>query len=372
MKRLLMVLLIAAGMLFLSPVAQAKGADAFDNSIEEIKDSVDPDTFSRMERLGLSDADVATVADLSLTDSLDLIGEMLADYASAPAASCALLIAVVLLSSLLESYTFSLRYADTKDVMGAVSSLLVITTLVTPILRLIQTAADTIKGASSLMLLYVPVMIGIMAFGGHIISSGGYYATVMAASQGISQLSSSFFAPLMNIFLALSVSSAVSDRIKLSGICEITAKVLKWTLTLAMTLFTAILSIQGVAANAADSVASKTVRFALSSFIPIVGGSVSEAYKSIEGSVNLLRSGIGVFVIIAVILTFLPLIIQILLWQLSALAAKTVSETFGVTSVVTILSSVSSVLSVLLALIAAVTAVFLISSGVLISVGGSS
>ena len=87
MKKLLMVLLITAGMLFLSPVAQAKGTDAFDNSIEEIKSNVDPDTFERMERLGLSDTDVASVADLSLSDSLDLIGEMLADYASAPAAS---------------------------------------------------------------------------------------------------------------------------------------------------------------------------------------------------------------------------------------------------------------------------------------------
>ncbi len=284
--------------------------------------------------------------------------------------SGALMLAVILLSALLEGYTYSLRYADTRDVMNTVCSLSIITVLVAPVTGLIQTAVDNIRGASSLMLLYVPLTVGILLFSGHIVQSGGYYATVMTACEGIAQLSTAFFLPLMNIYLALSVSSAVSERVKLNGICDLLSKLMKWTLTFSMTLFTAVLSIQGFAANAADSVASKAMRFTLSSFIPVVGASVSDAYKAIQGSVDLLRSGVGIFVIIALVLTFLPVIIRILLWQLSVLLAKTAAEAFGVNTAVSTLNSVSSVLSVLLAVIAAVLSVFLISTGVLLTIGG--
>lgn len=369
-KTILWILLLSAILILFPAPAESAELNQFNNSIEEIKSSIDSDTRERMEQLGVSEPDPLKAADISVSDSLGLIGNMIADAAKGPLSACVLLIAVILLASLLESYTYSLRYVDTKDVMNVVTSLMVITALVTPVSDLIQSAMDTVKGTASLMLLYAPVMVGILSFSGHVVRSGGYYATVMAASQGVAQLSSAFFAPLLHLFLALSVSSAVSERVKLSGICELLAKLFKWTLTFAMTLFTAILSIQGFAADAADSVASKAVRFTLSSFIPVVGASVSEAYKTIRGSVDLLRSGIGIFVIIAVILTFLPVILRVLLWQLSVMAAKTVAETFDVRSTVTVLGSVSSVLSVLLAVIVTVTTVFLVSSGVLIAAGG--
>ncbi len=371
MKRAIILLLPTLLLFcFFSPSVKAEEPELFDNSIEEIKNGVSDDTRQEMERLGIDDADVTQLSDLSLSKSMSLIGDLIARSASRPMASLVLLAAVILLASLLESYTFSLRYVDTKDVMNAVTSLMVVAALVTPIGGLIESAADAVRGAASLMLIYAPVMVGIMVFSGHVVRSGGYYATVMTACQGIAQLSSKVIAPLLHIFLALSVSSAISERVKLSGLCELIAKLTKWMLTFAMTLFTAILSIQGIAANAADSIASKAVRFTLNSLIPVVGASISEAYSAVNSSVNLLRSGLGVFVIVALILSFLPLIVQILLWQLSILAAKTVAETFGISSVGTVLNAVSVVLSVLTAVMISLASVFLISSGVMISVGG--
>lgn len=357
--------------LLLSISAGAEDIDRFDNSVRELEDSLSEEVKERMAALGYSDSNIGNVSELNLGNTLDMISDVVADSAAKPLASAALMFAVILLSSLLESYTFSLRYVDTKDVMNVVTSLMLLTALVAPITELIKTALDTVKGTASLMLLYIPLMVGIMAFSGHIVQSAGYYATVMAASQGIAQLSSVFLAPLLNIYLAISVSSSLSERIKLSGICEMIAKVIKWALTFAMTIFTAILSVQGFAAGAADSAASKAVRFTLSSFIPVVGASVSEAYRAIGGSLNLLRSGLGVFVIIAMLVTFLPLIMQMLLWQLSAMLTKTVAETFGVNSAVSVLASISTVLSVLTAVIVTIMSVFLISTGALLAIGGA-
>lgn len=372
MKRVACIIVFMTAFMVLYPLrAGAEPIESLNSAASELTECVDDEVRETMERLGCGDIDVARASSISVSDSLAMIGEMIASAAAGPMSSCAILIAVIVLSSLLESYSFSLRYVDTKDVMNVVSSLLIISTLVAPLTTLIRSSLDTVKGTASLMLVYIPIMIGITAFSGHVVSSGGYFATVMTACQGIAQLSSVLFAPLLNIFLALSVSSSISERVRLNGICELISKLIKWSLTFAMTIFTAILSIQSFAANAADSVASRAVRFTLSSFIPVIGSSVSEAYKAINSSVNLLRSGVGVFVIIAVIIAFLPHIISIILWQISVNIAKTVAETFCVNSTVTVLTSISSVLSVLTAVIACLCSVFLISTGVLMTAGGA-
>ena len=373
MKRFIFLfVLITALMLLFSPHTGAESIESLSDAAASLDDILSDEVKDRMEQLGCNGIESDRVSGIYISDALGMIGEMFSSAAAGPASSCIILISVIVLSSLLESYTFSLRYVDTKDVMNVVSSLLIISTLVVPLTELIQSSLDTVRGAASLMLAYVPIMIGVMAFSGHIVSSGGYYATVMTASQGLAQLSTVFFSPLLHMLLALSVTSAISERVRLSGICELLSKLMKWSLTFAMTIFTAILSIQGFAAGAADSAASKAMRFALSSFIPVIGSSVSEAYRTIQGSVNLLRSGMGIFVIIAVIVAFLPHIIRIVLWQLSVNVAKTVAETFGVNSTVTVLSSISSVLSVLTAVIVCLCSVFLISTGVLMAVGGAS
>ena len=350
--------------------AGAEEIHSFDHSIEELKGAVDADTRDRMAQLGLDSTDIAALSGITLNDSLAAIGEMTASAAKAPLSACMLLIAVILLAALLEGYSYSLRYADTRDVMNAVTSLTVIATVVTPAAQLIGDSLEAARTAAGIMLVYAPLMMGVAAFTGHVFRSTGCYATVLAASEGVARLSSDVPAPLLHCFLALSVSSAITDRIRLNSLCELIGRVMKWSLTCIMTVYTAVLSLHGFAANAVDSVASKTVRFTLSSFIPIVGASITEAYRTVGSSVALLRSGIGVFAVAAVILTFLPLILRIVLWQLAVQTAKTVAEIFGVTSAAATLNALSTVLSVLIALVAVIAAVLLISTGALIAVGG--
>ena len=222
------------------------------------------------------------------------------------------------------------------------------------------------------MLIFVPVLIGIYSFSGHIAGAGAYSVTVMTACQLISQLSSRWLAPLLSSFLALSITSGISLRIKLRSLCDMLYRFIKWVLVFTMSLFTAVLSLQSAVSGAADTLANRAVRLTLSSLIPIVGSAVSEAYKTINGSVNVLRSGIGIFAVIAVMVTFIPVILRAALWLLSINASKCVAEVLGVEGPAELLSSVGSALSLVIALSVCVMTVFIISASVLMNIGGAS
>ena len=67
------------------------------------------------------------------------------------------------------------------------------------------------------------------------------------------------------------------------------------------------------------------VKFAAGSWIPVVGGSVAELFRSIGAGIGYLRSAVGISGIFLVLLVLLPTLVELFLmrltWQLSASAA---------------------------------------------------
>ena len=174
------------------------------------------------------------------------------------------------------------------------------------------------------------------------------------------------------MFLGLSVSGGLSPDINLSGFTSFISKAFKWLLAFVMMIFTSVLGIKQVVTNSLDNVSGRTVRFALSSFVPVVGSALSEAYRTVSGSISLLKSGLGVFVIIAVAVTFLPVLVNCLLWSLALKTGKATAEVLGLGQSAVLLDGISSVFSVIIAVILCVAAVFIISAAMVFMIGGAS
>ena len=101
--------------------------------------------------------------------------------------------------------------------------------------------------------------------------------------------------------------------------------------------------------------------------MPIVGGALSDAYSSIIGSVALLKSTVGVFGVIAVVLMDLPVLqltARILLLKLLGV----LSSSMGDDASGEVLETLSSALTVINAAIIFTAALFIISTGIVISV----
>ena len=105
--------------------------------------------------------------------------------------------------------------------------------------------------------------------------------------------------------------------------------------------------------------------------MPVVGSALSEAYKTVQSSIGLLRSGVGVFALLAVIAVFMPVVIKCLWWLLVLWLSKSAGELMGLKEPCFLLESVSSVFSVILAITLSVCAVFVISTAALFILGGS-
>ena len=119
-----------------------------------------------------------------------------------------------------------------------------------------------------------------------------------------------------------------------------------------MLLLCGVLGLQTTLAKGSDGLAMRTVRFAAGSFLPVVGGSVSEALRTVAGSVSFLRSVAGTAAILVLLFAFLPVFLSVLLNRIVFLLGGSLAKMLGCDGEERLLSELSSVYGYFLAVIA--------------------
>ena len=107
----------------------------------------------------------------------------------------------------------------------------------------------------------------------------------------------------------------------------------------------------------------------ISSFVPVVGGALSDAYNSVFGCLGVVKNTVGVFGIIAIAVTFLPVVLELILMMASLWGAAAIGEVFGREKEVSILKAASSALTVMLGVILCYGLMIIVSITVMLMLG---
>ena len=84
-----------------------------------------------------------------------------------------------------------------------------------------------------------------------------------------------------------------------------------WIQGVMITIFVTLLTIRSIAGSTMDEVTAKTAKFAVDTFIPVVGKTLSDAVTTVAGYTVLLKNSIGTLGLIIVILIMITPIIKL-------------------------------------------------------------
>lgn len=339
---------------------------------QSLYDSLSDEAKKSLSNLGVDSVNPDFINNLTFDKIISEILLNAAKVSQNPLKSMLSVIAIMLLGSMLSGLKNSLNNSKMQQVIDVVSTLCITSALVIPVSNIIINTTNTVLAASNFMLAYIPIMVVVMVSSGRAVSGSSYYSMMVMAGQAVSQIASKIIAPLLNSFLGISIAASVSPNVNLSGITSFISKIIKWLLGFIMTMFTALLSFRQLITTSIDNVSTRAVRFTLTSLVPVVGSALSDAYKTIQSSVNLIKSGLGVFVIIAIAVVFLPIILECLIWILTIGVSKSVGEILCLNQPCKVLESVSTVITTLLAIVFCIMAVFIISTAIVLLMGGAS
>ena len=220
------------------------------------------------------------------------------------------------------------------------------------------------------------------ALGAFSLGASGVYTTLFASAGALSSaaLAASGFGvfvgilngmltgillPLLKILFALAVLSAFSSVGAVGGIGKQLSSAYLWFLSLASVLFTASLALESGIASSADSVAARTVKFAVGGAIPVVGGTVSSALSALGASLSLLKSAMGASSLVALAVLLLPLLCELLLLRFALSLAAFLAESLGDGATGGVFARYKSIFDLMLAALAIVSLLFVIFLGIL-------
>lgn len=368
-KRIAMILII---ILLLTPVRckaydeaeTNKTIDDYTYKVESaLDDAIDDDTGEALGEYGITADDPLSAASVNIGDVLSGLISGFKSSLTEPLKLFGKLIAVCAFTSLVKSTAQKSSIGDIYDTAGVLVTVLVIADCLSAAIEGVKSSLNDI---SLFMSSYIPIFSSVLASNASISSAAGYYSVMIILSEIIVFISKSVLLPLSGAVMALCIVGAINGSSNISGLSMSVRNFTKWVLTALMTVFTAVISIKGITGAAADSVASRTIRFAASSFIPIVGGSVSEAYSTIYGSLGVIRSGVGVIGIAAVAVIALKPILYVAALKLIIVLSSAVNDLFGQSGSSALLKGINDVLSVSLGIITAMSMIFIISTAMIL------
>jgi stage III sporulation protein AE len=118
--------------------------------------------------------------------------------------------------------------------------------------------------------------------------------------------------PVAGICLTMALLDSLGSGLSLRSLTTLIKRTYTFGVSLFMLLLCGVLGLQSTLCKGADTLALRTVRFAVGSFLPMVGGSVAESLRTVAGSVGYLRGTVGMGGILVLFFAFLPLFLSIL------------------------------------------------------------
>lgn len=376
MKKLRIIVLVFSLFFLFAPLAFAENFEEIYteqfklSGAAEIEKAVPKESKEMLEKMGIDAENPAGMLNFDLSKILISIVQTVKEKVSFPFGSFLSITAIMLLFVLVQSIYPAFRNKEMSRVLNLVSSLCISICIINPAVKTISLVSLVIKSACNFIFCYVPVMSTIMIASGQSICAASYHTFIIFAGQIISRLSEDFLMPLLNVLLGLCVVCSISPHLKLGEICKMVMKTLKNVLEFFSVVFTSILTLQNLVANSGDSLKSSLAKCVLGQCVPIVGGMVSDAYSTVQGSIRLLKSGVGAFGVFAGAVVFLPAFAQCGLWIIFLNFSKCIGDILELKNISSLIKSVVSVMSTVMAILVFSFVILVVSCVVMLVIGG--
>lgn len=207
----------------------------------------------------------------------------------------------------------------------------------------------------------IPVTASIWALGGNVTTASAGSATLYCFLTVFEKLWAASAIPVFALLLMLGFCDVLCTELKTGRIVGTIKRIYGFFLGLSMTVLLSSLAAQTTLTAVADSVSARAGRLVSSTVIPIVGGNLGEALRTVASSVTYLKNifGIGGIIIIAILV--LPMAISLLLTRFIFNVTSTFADILGCEQESKLLASFYEAYGCMLAVVSGVGMMFVLS-----------
>lgn len=362
MKRFLKAVSALAAIIILTIPAEAALSDYGDEIYSRAAEADISEIGDSLKELGIDSGDPSSVSNLSPEGVSGYILKLLRGAVSRPAK---IILTVVCFAAICKLAT---SLSTKAGLYGELFAILCFVSIAPSAAEAFNSAISAMKSCHAFMISYIPAFAAVVASSGNVTAAISYNAVLLYFCEGAAFLASGVFRPILCCMLVLSAAQAVNPDI--SNLTGVIKRILTSLIGFIMTIFLGILGLQTIIGRGVDGLAVRAGKYAVSSFVPIIGYSLSESYNAVSVSLSAIRTTVGAFGIVVLCLFILSPIITAWVYKTAFLICCWICRLIGADSIASLTAGAADVFGLLSTVLIFFMLMLTVSTGALIILGG--
>ena len=340
------------------------GGDGFDEILQNLGEK-EKEVFSNTSFADKLHKLITGEDGFNFSSIIQLLISLLIDNFAGIVPVLALICMIAIISSLLMQIRGKALNKPLGDIIHFSTFAVIVVVVLTAVLQLIKITSSTLSVLKSQMEISFPMLLTLMAGLGAGSSVTIYQPLVAILCGAIMQLFVGVLLPIFSLCVIFNVIGNLTSSVKLNKFTNFLNSSFKYIIGFTFTIFSAFLAISGIVAGSYDSVSIRATKFAVKSYVPFVGGYLSDGFSLIMASSVLIKNAIGYSGLIIMFLTIISPILKIALYKLGLSLVSGIVESVADERVTNFLSGTAKSLSMLTSIILAFSFAYLICVGLI-------
>ena len=273
------------------------------------------------------------------------------------------IVAIGILSNLINE--FSSNKEGTNDVIHFVCMSVMVITIIIVFKDVLSLVSVSLGNILKQMKIIFPILITLMTAIGSFSTISIYNPLVAVLTTVVSIVFDKLLFPIFIIVFIFCILGNLTDTVKLDKFQSVLTSGFKWIVGIVFTVFAGFLSIQGITADRFDSISIKATKFAIKSYIPIVGSYIADGMDFLVLGSVLVKNTVGLVGVLIVFVTIISPVLSILIIKLGLQLSGAILEMCGNKKLSNFTTACSKILIMPIVIILAVSFMYLITIAII-------
>lgn len=373
-KKIVMVVLIIASCVFVLPTSLVYAEGEMEQLEQEVDTKLDDIDFSGLDdsaesndQLGIMDSfgDIVKKLISGNYEGSDTIVSKIISTIFKQITSLIpimlLIVAIAIMGNIVQSFKPTESSKAISDLIHFVCLAVVVVVIVEVFKNIYVTTTKCVDGISNQMGLLFPILLTLLTSMGSVVSASTYQPVVAVLTGGVVTILRRVLYPIFIVSLLFVVIGNMSSQVKLNKFLGFLNSCFKWIIGFVFTMFAGFLTIRGISAGRYDSISLKATRFAMKSYVPIIGGYLSEGLDYVMLSSAVVKNAVGVAGLLLMFSSVIVPLINLVLFKLALQLVAGVLEPIGDTRLSKLCEDISKIMIFPILIILSMAFMYLIS-----------
>ncbi|MCH5160502.1 MAG: stage III sporulation protein AE [Clostridiales bacterium] len=296
---------------------------------------------------------------------LALVGANIFEYMPMMLSVLAIILAYNLLNSIKGKYASE----SIERVVYFATGALAISLIVGYFSSILATAVKFAASVRTQVQTVAPILLTLMTAAGATSSAGVYTPTIAILGNGMTSAVTYLVFPALLMALVFDIIGSISTSVKLDKTVEFFRSACKWFLGSAFFLFVTVIGISGITASVRDGITVRAARFAVSKYVPVIGGYLSQGFDFIMAGNVLIKNAVGSSAVVLIVLLVTPILSKLVIFTLTLKLTAAIAEPLGGDRFCGVLTSVAKTSSMIATAVVALTVMYVLFLAMIICTG---